>query len=596
MDAILNMKQTNSPLFVELEDLADYVEDGQRIGVGGLHFARLPLALIQELIHRGRRELEYVSWGGGLPLELLLAADAVRKIVFCFSSLDIFGLSPLFRRALEEQEVEIEEWTALAMIQGFHAAQQKLPSMPFQIPHGSELMERSGYAVAYEDPVDGRALGAAPALPLDVFLLHAQRADEDGNVEVQGALGLDFSALWAAETILVTVEEIVPRGTLQQKRTGAVIPRNFVTGLTAVAWGAYPSSCLPYYPTDYDALLEATANTPVELPPLKSERRAFLAQVPDLGFDQITAPALLRHASRREANAPATVDEQMAVSLARCYDNNSICAAGAVSPLAIVSYLLAKRLHAPDLLLMTMSSGFVDVAVRPMVMVLAEWLDFQSATVHCGGDDTYHWYYQPGLVTHEVVSAAQIDRFARTNNIEILRSDGSPIRLPGQGGMADVANMHRNFLLYLTRHSKRTLVPEVDYVSAARGILADEERRAAGWLPGEVKLVTDLGIFKLNRDTGLLELSAMHPGVTVEQVAEATGFPLQLADRVEETAPPTAEELQVLRSEIDPLGIRRLEFVPSRERSALIQELIDNEEAAIAELLTQPTQRMGETA
>ena len=136
---------------------------------------------------------------------------------------------------------------------------------------------------------------------------------------------------------------------------------------------------------------------------------------------------------------------------------------------------------------------------------------------------SYHWYYRR-TVTHEVVSAAQIDRHANTNNIEVISPSGRRVRLPGQGGMADVANMHRHFLLYLTRHSPLSLVERVDYVSAARGLLTAEERLAAGYQPGEVKLVTNLGVFALDPDSRALVLVSIHPGQTVAEVQEVTGF------------------------------------------------------------------------
>src|SRR6266566_4925172 len=96
--------------------------------------------------------------------------------------------------------------------------------------------------------------------------------------------------------------------------------------------------------------------------------------------------------------------------------------------------------------------------------------------------------------------------------------------------MADVANMHQNFLLYITRHSPLTLVNEVEYVSAARGLLTDDERRAAGLRPGYVRVVTNLGIFELNKQTRLLELAAIHPGVELDNVRAQTGFEIILAD------------------------------------------------------------------
>jgi glutaconate CoA-transferase subunit A len=271
--------------------------------------------------------------------------------------------------------------------------------------------------------------------------------------------------------------------------------------------------------------------------------------------------------------------------LARQLDNDSVCSVGSVSPLATVGYLLAKRTHAPDLVLMTANGGLIDVASRPMLMTLAEPLDFQTAAVHCGGDESYHWFYQRGRVTHEVVSAAQIDRHANTNNIEVISPSGRRVRLPGQGGMADVANMHRHFLLYLTRHSPLSLVERVDYISAARGLLTAEERIAAGYQPGEVKLVTNLGVFELDPDSRELVLVSTHPGQAVAGVQEATGFPLRLSPSLAETPSPTQEELSLIRHEVDPLGMRRLEFVAGKDRAPLLAALIDSEEAAIADMI-----------
>src|ERR1700731_62549 len=96
------MKQGEMPLFGSVDELVAQVRDGDRIGVGGALLTRLPLTALYALAERRPQRLEYTSWGGGLPLEILLGAHAVSKIVFCFASLDIFGLAPLFRQALEE--------------------------------------------------------------------------------------------------------------------------------------------------------------------------------------------------------------------------------------------------------------------------------------------------------------------------------------------------------------------------------------------------------------------------------------------------------------------------------------------------------------
>src|SRR5690606_27837067 len=130
-----------STSFTSLESLAAQVRDGNVVGLGGLHFCRIPVALLQAVTARSPKQLHYASWGGGVPLEMLLGAGCVSEITFCFSSLDIFGMAPLFRRACEKNEVKVNELNALAFIQGLHAAQQNLPHMPYQAPRGSEFIK-----------------------------------------------------------------------------------------------------------------------------------------------------------------------------------------------------------------------------------------------------------------------------------------------------------------------------------------------------------------------------------------------------------------------------------------------------------------------
>ena len=272
----------------------------------------------------------------------------------------------------------------------------------------------------------------------------------------------------------------------------------------------------------------------------------------------------------------------MACWLAAQVENASVCSAGAVSPLASTAYLLAKATYAPDAAIFMTSGGLLDVAVRPALLSLGEALDTASAVAQCGGEDSYRWYYQHGLVTLEAVTVAQIDRRGRTNNITVTTPSGRRVRLPGQGGMADVADLHQNFVLYLTRHSPLTLVESVERVSAARSLFDPAKRRAAGLQPGVVKLVTNLGVFGYEADLGELVLTHLHPGVTLDELRAATGFEPAVAPDLAVTPAPPPELLRVLRTEIDPLGLRRLEFASAKERGELLaaciaaeQELID---------------------
>jgi glutaconate CoA-transferase subunit A len=580
---------SSQPVFESLAALASRVQSGDRLGIGGFHFSRAPIALARAVIEAGVRDLDFISWGGGLILEWLLAADAVRSMTLCFDNLDVFGLAPQFRAAVESGRVPLSEWTALGMIQGFQAARDGLESMPFPPPHGSDIVQRSGFARLHPDPWSGREVATVPALPLDVLLLHAQRADGAGNVEIQGARGLDLSSIFASRQVLATVEEIVPTGTLQDASSlrSYVVPRSFVTAISEVPYGAWPTSCLPFYPSDYAALHRIVDGEPVPEVP-DDIRQIWLAAAATISPEQVTSRDLVNLAGLEPEAGPATPAEIMINWIASTIDNDSVCSVGSVSPLATVAYLLAKRTHAPALVLMTANGGLIDVANRPMMMILAESLDFQTAVLHCGGDDSYRWYYQRGRVTHEVVSAAQIDRWGGTNNIEVTSPSGRRIRLPGQGGMADVANLHRHFMLYLPRHSPLSLVERVDYVSAARGLLRDDERRDSGYQPGDVYLITNLAVFRLDPEPGEFVLQSLHSGVTLDHVREQTGFSPRVSPNLSETTLPSPETLRLIREEIDPLGMRELEFVAGKERGPLLARIIAAEERVISGLQRRP--------
>jgi glutaconate CoA-transferase subunit A len=169
-----------------------------------------------------------------------------------------------------------------------------------------------------------------------------------------------------------------------------------------------------------------------------------------------------------------------------------------------------------------------------------------------------------------------MDIRGRTNNAWV-EARGKRVRLPGQGGMADVANLHQNFVLYLTRHSRERFVDAVKFSTAARGLMTDQERIKAGLKPGVVRLVSDLGVFALDPRDRIFRLVSIHPGVSLEQVRDNTGGDFVIADPLPATPSPDAQQLRLIRNRIDPFGIRRLEFVASRDRLDLIASILSAE-------------------
>ncbi len=582
----MSLAKSNRPHTEPLDALIDRIKPGTRLSVGGHHFARLPIAALTRIVDHGIDDLNYFAWAGGLPLELLLEAGAVSSIDICFSSLDIFGLAPRFRDVAENRKLPISDWPALAMIQALRAAQQNLPFMPVQLPEGSTMVERCPAISYHRDMRTGRVVGLVEAQVIDTVLLHAPRADEDGNVEIYGARALDLPIVGAARQVLVTVDEIVPAGTLRDNGRQTIITRNLVTAIAQVPGGAYPTSCLPHYATDFGRIrdildgrhgsLRAALDKPADAP------SALLRAAAKTRPEQIV-PAPFRN--RAPAPAAPTIDEIMAVRIARMLDNECFASAGAVSPLGNVAFRLAKATHAPDLFIGTFSCGHVDIDAGTMTLSLLEAMDAGSAVSHNGGDDTYSTYYQAGIVTHEIIGAAQIDARGRTNNLELTKPSGGLLRLPGQGGMSDVANMHRDYVVYVPRHSKASLVEKVEMVSSARGVLSAAERAGAGYRPGDVYLVTNLCLFRYDEVAGQLVVVETMPGASRDAIIAETGFKVIFADDCAEMPAPTAEELRVLRDEIDPLGIRRLEFVSARERGGLLDEILERDRSGTAAIV-----------
>ena len=385
------------------------------------------------------------------------------------------------------------------------------------------MMARIPGAIEARDPISGARIGAIPPLRLDTLVLHAQRADESGNVQILGPRALDFAMVGASRKVLVTVEEIVPVGALGLHGRQSVFLRDQVSAVAVAPGAAWPTSCLPFYVTDYAALAHALdpgrSHLASALAPPGGGATGILKQAARIRAATVRAlPAL---SLARNGGGAATVDEIMTARIAREFDNDSFASAGAVSPLANVAYRLAKATHAPGMIIATMSCGHLDVAPSPMLLSLIETLDSETAAAHAGGDDTYSTYYQAGAVTHEIVGAAQVDRRGRVNNIALRKSSGGTIRLPGQGGMADVANMHRDYLLYITRHSPQSVVSEVEIASSGRGLLNEAERSARGYRTGRALIFTNLCVFRLDPESRSLVVVEAMPGVTAQNILDA---------------------------------------------------------------------------
>ncbi len=239
-----------------------------------------------------------------------------------------------------------------------------------------------------------------------------------------------------------------------------------------------------------------------------------------------------------------TADEMMTVTAARQLRDKAVCFVGIGLPSAACN--LARRTHAPQLVLIY-ESGTVGTRPRVLPLSIGDGELAETATVVVPLPEVFAHYLQRGRVDFGFLGAAQIDRHGNLNSTVIGDYAQPKVRLPGSGGAPEIATHAREVLLIM-KQSPRSFVPRLDFMTSAGYLEGSGARRRAGYPGlGPRAVITDYGILRPHPETEELELTALYPGVTVEAVRRATGWPLQVAASLEQLPPPQAEDLKVLR-------------------------------------------------
>ncbi len=252
-------------VLMTLEQAGALVRDGDLVTTGGATFSRAPMEFVRELVRQGRKDLVLIDREPAMDFDLLIGAGCAAKVRTGMIAFEIFGMAPNFRRKSEAGEIETKEGACQPIIAGFRAAAMGLPSIPVKGMLGSDLLDISevvGSQKAFEDPFTGERLIAVRAIEPDVAVIHAQKADEYGNVRIEGPLYEDVIKAKAARKVIVTVEEIISNREIRQAPERTTLPHFIVDAVVEAPRGAYPCACFNYYEADYDhiqAYLQAAA-------------------------------------------------------------------------------------------------------------------------------------------------------------------------------------------------------------------------------------------------------------------------------------------------------------------------------------------------
>jgi glutaconate CoA-transferase subunit A len=227
------------------------ITDNDTIFIGGFGHL-IPFFLSHELIRQNKKDLTICRSGADILFDQLIAAKIIKKVIFGYIGNPSIGLSHSFNRAYKSKTIEVEEWTNQSMILRFHAARMGVSYLPSKILQIGDKPPSIDYLQSTSCPYTGNIYSAIPSLKPDVALIHAQKADKYGNVQMWGIDGDTIEGALASDKIIVSVEEIIDNETLKLSPEKTVIPSHRVTSIVEVPFGAYPSYVSGFYSRDDD--------------------------------------------------------------------------------------------------------------------------------------------------------------------------------------------------------------------------------------------------------------------------------------------------------------------------------------------------------
>lgn len=234
------------------EAIATYVEDGMTIALEGFSHL-IPFAAAHEIIRQGRRDLTLCRMTPDIVSDQLIAADCVSKLVASFFASGSAGGLYEIRRRIESHDpapLEVEEYSHYGMVCRYQAGAAGLPFFPLRSYAGSDLPALNPNIRLVDDPFGGGSVYVVPPLNPDVTIIHAQRADRAGNIQIWGIAGVQQEAVYAAKKAIVVVEEIVDDDVVRSDPSRTLIPSHAVDAVVVCPRGAHPSYAQGYYDRD----------------------------------------------------------------------------------------------------------------------------------------------------------------------------------------------------------------------------------------------------------------------------------------------------------------------------------------------------------
>lgn len=249
------------------EAVSRFVKDGCQLAIGGFTITRNPMAAAYEIVRQRVKDIHLVCHSNGQALDVLIGAGCVKRLEIAYGGNGRYAPTCVrFKKAVQRSEIQFEDYSNYQMSLRFLAGALSIPFIPTKSGLGSDLMNYEGFSkdVRREEKVanmkytklqnpfseEEDEFVLLPALTPDVAILHAQFVGEDGTVRIKGLTFADIEQAKAADKVIVTCEDIVPRSFIREDPDQNSLPPFFVDAIVKVPYGAHPTAVFNFY--DYD--------------------------------------------------------------------------------------------------------------------------------------------------------------------------------------------------------------------------------------------------------------------------------------------------------------------------------------------------------
>lgn len=226
-----------------------HVHDGDTLAIEGFTHL-ISFAAAHEVIRQGRRNLTLARLTPDLVYDQMVAAGCATRLVFSWLGNPGVGSLHAIRRAIEAGVLQVEEYSHHGMVARYAAGASRLPFFPLRSYDGSDLPAANPLIRRVTSPYDGEEISVVPPLNPDVAIIHAQRADADGNVQAWGIVGVQREAALAARRVIAVVEELVEGSVVRDDPDRTLLPGTVVDAVCVEPFGAHPSFAQGHYDRD----------------------------------------------------------------------------------------------------------------------------------------------------------------------------------------------------------------------------------------------------------------------------------------------------------------------------------------------------------